>query len=275
MVMGTHVGGELAGLVVAAEAVALTGDVAVATELYETLRSHEGTRIPAARPEVAGASVGYYLALLARTGGRLDAALDHLERALALHLEAREQGWVARVRCELARVLLARGDEASRRRARVELDAVRSWPGSAASALGDEATGLLARAERAADVGLENVIQCQGEFWTIAFAGRVCHVRDTRGLHCLAVLLRHPWQEFPVLALEDASDGGTRTLTTSPVEPLVLERARVRVTRGLQNAIARITACHAELGRHLASTVRTGGVCSYVPDSRLPVKWTT
>jgi hypothetical protein len=45
----------------------------------------------------------------------------------------------------------------------------------------------------------------EGDYWTLAFAGKMCRVRHTLGMRYLAQLLRHPRQEFPVLAL--AADG--------------------------------------------------------------------
>lgn len=51
------------------------------------------------------------------------------------------------------------------------------------------------------------------------------------------------------------------------------ERARQAVTKALKNALARITAKSPALGRHLASTVRTGTYCRYDPDPRIPITW--
>jgi hypothetical protein len=44
------------------------------------------------------------------------------------------------------------------------------------------------------------------------------------------------------------------------------ERARVNVQRRLADALKRIAEVNAELGKHLAATVRTGVYCSYLPD---------
>ena len=51
------------------------------------------------------------------------------------------------------------------------------------------------------------------------------------------------------------------------------ERARASVTRAVRQALARINACHPELGEHLDRTVRTGTHCSYQPDPRAPLGW--
>jgi hypothetical protein len=51
------------------------------------------------------------------------------------------------------------------------------------------------------------------------------------------------------------------------------ERARVAVTRAIRLALNRISQRNRGLGRLLSSTIKTGGVCSYLPDDRLPVSW--
>jgi hypothetical protein len=51
------------------------------------------------------------------------------------------------------------------------------------------------------------------------------------------------------------------------------ERARQAATKAMKTALGRIVAHSPALGRHLASTVRTGTYCRYDPDPRLPVRW--
>jgi pimeloyl-ACP methyl ester carboxylesterase len=48
--------------------------------------------------------------------------------------------------------------------------------------------------QREADVPTsdQHVFRCDGEYWTLSFAGRICRVRDAKGLHHLAYLLRRP-----------------------------------------------------------------------------------
>ena len=41
----------------------------------------------------------------------------------------------------------------------------------------------------------------EGDYWTVAFGGKVVHMRDAKGLGYLARLLRHPHHEFHVLDL--------------------------------------------------------------------------
>jgi tetratricopeptide (TPR) repeat protein len=51
------------------------------------------------------------------------------------------------------------------------------------------------------------------------------------------------------------------------------ERARVAVTRAIRLALERISEQNRDLGRLLSTTIKTGAVCSYVPDERFPVSW--
>jgi len=51
------------------------------------------------------------------------------------------------------------------------------------------------------------------------------------------------------------------------------ERARVNVTRAIKIAVRRISQHHPALGRHLATTIRTGAYCSYRPDVYMRVTW--
>lgn len=53
------------------------------------------------------------------------------------------------------------------------------------------------------------------------------------------------------------------------------ERARVSVTRNIKDAVRRISDADPALGHHLQVTVRTGTYCSYTPDPRLPIEWST
>ena len=47
----------------------------------------------------------------------------------------------------------------------------------------------------------------EGEYWSIAFAGQAFRLKDVKGLHYLAYLLRNPGREFHVLDLAGAGYG--------------------------------------------------------------------
>ena len=51
------------------------------------------------------------------------------------------------------------------------------------------------------------------------------------------------------------------------------ERARLMVTKAIKTAIAKIRAGDASMGRHLATSIRTGNSCVYDPDPAHPISW--
>jgi len=67
--------------------------------------------------------------------------------------------------------------------------------------LGD--VGATPRALSPAEAGVlpANAFRHEGDYWTLAFDGRVSRVRDVKGLHHIARLLRDPGLEVPAVAL--------------------------------------------------------------------------
>jgi CheY-like chemotaxis protein len=53
---------------------------------------------------------------------------------------------------------------------------------------------------------LSNAFHQEGEYWTIAYAGTVFRLKDTKGLHYIAHLLRYPGKRFHVLDLPAATE---------------------------------------------------------------------
>jgi len=64
--------------------------------------------------------------------------------------------------------------------------------------------------------------------------------------------------------------GGRDRAAGSPAE-----RARVRITRAVKIALARIRAHSPALAGHLDATIHTGTFCCYTPDPRAPITWHT
>jgi hypothetical protein len=118
------------------------------------------------------------------------------------------------------------------------------------------------------------IIRREGEYWTLVFAGETCRLKDTVGLRYLDVLLRHPHDIIAATSIIRCGReeiGGLR----DEADPMVHERARVNVTRALSAVVKRLQTHHPALARHLQATLRTGKLCSYTPDPRLSMKWTT
>lgn len=123
------------------------------------------------------------------------------------------------------------------------------------------------------------VFRLEGDYWTITFAATTLRLRDTVGLRYLALLLHRPHTPIAAFALvEEVRSAGRsaaereHSLDDRP-DAAARERARVNVTRAVGGALKRIAGHHAALGAHLRATVRTGNVCIYTPDPRLPTRW--
>lgn len=132
------------------------------------------------------------------------------------------------------------------------------------------------------------VFRRDGEVWTISFAGTTVQLRDAKGLHYLASLLRHPGRRFSALELtaQVARHGGgassrlhpraaqpPASASRHPTTPS-LERARSAVGKRIREAVRRIHAHHPALGYHLAAGIRTGAHCIYRPDPVRTSLWT-
>jgi hypothetical protein len=58
-------------------------------------------------------------------------------------------------------------------------------------------------------------------------------------------------------------------------QPSAAERARQSVTKAIRDSLDRIERQDHVLGAHLRHAIRTGAMCSYTPDPRSKVRWTT
>jgi len=79
---------------------------------------------------------------------------------------------------------------------------------------GSAVTGNLptdARSDARVRSSSEFVFRQEGEYWTVAYHGRVVRLRDAKGLHYLGELLGRPGREIHVLELVAGSEGQTPT----------------------------------------------------------------
>ena len=53
---------------------------------------------------------------------------------------------------------------------------------------------------------VDTVFRQEGEYWTLAYEGTVCRLKDAKGLHYIASLLRDPGREFHAVDLVIAAD---------------------------------------------------------------------
>jgi class 3 adenylate cyclase len=174
--------------------------------------------------------VALRLAGLASMLGRWDDAEPHFETALECCRLLGARAIVARVHYEHGAALLERGRPGDNARAVSLLEDAARLAGE----LG--ATGLLERidslaAPKAADrqASPQAVFRREGEFWTIAYAGKTFRLRDVKGLRYLAFLLGSPGKEIHVLELAQAAEGLTPSRSrssASKAEPVLDAEAK-------------------------------------------------
>jgi len=109
----------------------------------------------------------------------------------------------------------------------------------------------------------------EGEYWTIAYEGRVFRLRDIKGLHCVAYLLHHPGE---TVAATDLLAVGEKP-AVQPVPARDPEHARMAVNKRITAAIKKIAEHHASLGHHLGTCIKTGSSCAYMPDPQHAPLW--
>lgn len=119
----------------------------------------------------------------------------------------------------------------------------------------------------------------EGEYWTFVYDGTVCRLRDAKGLHCVAYLLRRPGERFAAVDLVHLpgnetcpAPGGT---ATPPAVGLDAEEARVLVTKRIRAVVKKIEPHHPSLAHHLDTCIKTGARCAYLPDPERPLLWKT
>jgi len=172
--------------------------------------------------ETSTGAVDRYLGLAALTAGDLPAAERYLRDALDLNTRIGARPWTARTRADLAALLLARDQPGDRDQAAGLLEAALGTARRLGmTAFAERAGDALARAggdghpgqaqprpAGAADgVTAWSVCRREGEYWSIVFAGEGFRLKDVKGLHYLAYLLRNPGREFHVLDLAAAGQG--------------------------------------------------------------------
>jgi tetratricopeptide (TPR) repeat protein len=271
--------------------IALLAEVAVAladrpraARLYALLRPYSGRVIMIITGVTCRGAVDHYLGILATLLGEWDAGAAHFEAALALHTRMHAWPWLAHTQHAYATMLRTRGGDA-RRAADLTDQALQ-----AAEALGMPRLGRLAReqitppaaappaagesrTQREAPVdGSTAIFRRENGYWTISFEGRVVRLKDTKGLHGLAVLLQHPAQEFAATDLVGML-GEPKAMRGKPTAAPDPEQARINVTKVIALAVRKIAAEHAVLGHYLSTTISTGRLCSYRPDPRAPIAW--
>ena len=160
---------------------------------------------------VISAAAGYPLALLILLASGI-VAIPYVARAVSSVLGAD----VAATQCGLALALAAIALPAHRRVHAASAPEPR---------LGMHGDPILTPATRDSRVIADgNVFRKEGEYWTIAFDGSLVRLRNTKGLHYIACLLRQPRHEFHVTELLAVAGDDPRV---QPGLPIRAEAMRV------------------------------------------------
>jgi tetratricopeptide (TPR) repeat protein len=203
------------------EVVTCLGDAPRAALLYDLLLPY-ADRCAIASFSASRGSVSRVLGLLATVLGRHDDAERHFDRALTMNARIRARVWVAHTQHDHARLLVARDRPGDRERAAaLAAQALATAREVGMKPLEAKVVELRTTARLAEDVGAEPapegepapptvaVFRREGDFWTIAYEGRRIRLRDAKGLHYIAHLLRHDGQELHAADLAAGADGAS------------------------------------------------------------------
>lgn len=184
------------------------GDARRTGELGELLDPYADRAVIAGRAAICLGPVARFAGIAAATAGRIEDAVAHLEKAMAMARRWGAAPTVAAVRLELADVLERAGDESSVARARALrreglADAQRLELGGLQNSWAQPAAPEpVASAPSASEAVLGPwAFYRRGDVWTIGPPGRRIQLRDAKGLTHVARLLAAPRVEFHALDL--------------------------------------------------------------------------
>ena len=184
------------------EAASKLADGALAEEVYRLLEPFESLPTMGAIGVCCFGSTARTLGIAARTTGRLDDAVTHLERAIAGNQVLGNVPMTAIARADLAETLLLRGAADDRVRAAELLHRALS----AAERHG--LTGRISRWQQLlagvdADVSVDDwaALERRGDVWLVTFGEEQGKVAATAGMKHLAHLVRSPQTDVPATEL--------------------------------------------------------------------------
>jgi tetratricopeptide (TPR) repeat protein len=279
-----HNYGWLYVLATVAEASARLGDVEVMTEVERRLAPHAQTCIVIAGAVSFMGCASHWLGMIYAAMGRPDEARHAFETALAAYDRLGAEGWAVRTRRELDALsessagpvhVLRRDGDAWRvtyegvdalvrdTKGMRDLGVLLAAPGREVAAAELMAQGMVM--EAGADATLDERARREFKQRLDDIETELAEAEAGNDLGRVERISAERDALIDELAAATGLGGRSRTLG----DPA--ERARKAVTARLRDAIERITAVHPDLGRHLATSVRTGAFCSYAPST--DVRW--
>jgi hypothetical protein len=177
----------------------------------------------------------YRVGLLCAALGQLDGARHWLRHAVSVHRRLGARIWLAESEHALAAI-----DQPDGARTEGIPAAVRSRPPGAAEAT----SGSEAEVPR---------LLRTGDMWQATYLRHTVYLRDTKGLHDLAVLLARPGEDVPALELAGAVAAVDRRQAAEPVLDRTALTAYRRRLAEIDEELA-IAGAHADLARQLRVT---------------------
>jgi tetratricopeptide (TPR) repeat protein len=339
-------------------------EVRGALTLYDLLLPYARQNIVVGDATACIGSVSRYLGLLATTLARWDDAEDHFAEALARNTRLGARPFLARTQYEYAAMLLARHQPRDQEKALTLLDgALHTAQELGMQGLVEKALALQRRVPPVPsfasiatapcppstpqeDSQADTLFRQEGDYWTLAYQGATCRLKDSKGLHYIACLLQAPGRTLHALELATLVRAGQPCATAAEAVPdlavtvpgdlggvldapaktaykrrlcelqgeleeaqqfhdlaratavqaeidmftheLVIalglggrdrkvgstaERARSAVTKAIKTVVQKIRQHHPALGHHLATHLKTGTFCQYLPDPTQPIPW--
>jgi len=207
-----------------AETCAALRDSKRAPRLYELLTPLNGRNL-LLPPSMTVGPASYYLGILAAVMDRREDASGHFQDALHLDAKIGAKHHQARTQLAYADMLISRGAKGDEARARELLESASRTAtelgmarvveraaelmgrigGIELAAVVHRSTALRGLDARALGESATVLLRREGEYWTIEQQDTVLRLKDVRGLHYLAHLLKHPRREFHALELIGAA----------------------------------------------------------------------
>lgn len=257
----------MAGITAVVETASIVGDADLARQGYDLLVPFADRPVVPSLGVVCLGSTERTLGMAAATFGDLDAAVEHLDRAVAANrrLGNRPMAALSSADAALVRIRRDAADDVARAREllgqavaegeEMGLDArVAEW-----RRVLDElatSTGVEVTAGGGADDGgvARSVIRRQGRGWVVESGTEQAFVSDRVGMRYLAELLAHPFDPIPALVLAGAASVHEAGSSRQAVHDAKARRAYMARIRDLGEELAEAEAAN-DLGR--ADALRT------------------
>ena len=227
----------LAAMLSIAEAAHVLGDAELARRVHDLVLPYADLPVIPSLAVTCLGSTERVLGLCCLTGGDLDGAVTHLERAVTATRLLGNRPVTAITTADLATVLLRRRADGDHDRARMLLGEARDEAESMGLRRRSEAWARqLARLTESTATIAQN-----GRHWILTAGAHRAVVPDRVGMRYLATLLTNPSRPIPALQLAGASPG----LAAAPAHPVLDRQARIEYRRRVAQLTGHVTAAEA------------------------------